>query len=207
MILSTSVWHVLDLCWGIGCWSMKWAHPSYTACGKPAAAPWLHAFRYSVRVSPQMANRIVDSARSVINKFIPDIYIYTDHLKGANSGKWVSRTKQLTLQRWCLERLPGCTGTSVSNGVWWVPRSPGFGLVLAAETQKGFFLSAELSSAPQGQGPTILPEDLGKNCAKLLLEEIHRVGNTHTHTQTLFRLCLCFLALNDGLENQCWGHY
>ena len=45
--------------------------------------------RYSVRVSPQMANRIVDSARSILNKFIPDIYIYTDHMKGANSGKYV----------------------------------------------------------------------------------------------------------------------
>ncbi|XP_045078445.1 probable RNA 3'-terminal phosphate cyclase-like protein [Coregonus clupeaformis] len=33
-----------------------------------------------------MANRIVDSARSVLNKFIPDIYIYTDHMKGDNSG-------------------------------------------------------------------------------------------------------------------------
>ena len=43
--------------------------------------------RYSVRVSPQMANRIVDSARSILNKFIPDIYIYTDHVKGVNSGK------------------------------------------------------------------------------------------------------------------------
>lgn len=43
--------------------------------------------RYSVRVSPQMANRIVDSARSVLNKFIPDIYIYTDHMKGVSSGK------------------------------------------------------------------------------------------------------------------------
>uniref|UniRef100_A0A8C5KTE4 RNA 3'-terminal phosphate cyclase-like protein n=1 Tax=Jaculus jaculus TaxID=51337 RepID=A0A8C5KTE4_JACJA len=42
---------------------------------------------YSVRVSPQMANRIVDSARSILNKFIPGIYIYTDHMKGINSGK------------------------------------------------------------------------------------------------------------------------
>ncbi|MGH0159927.1 UNVERIFIED_CONTAM: hypothetical protein FKN15_053949 [Acipenser sinensis] len=42
---------------------------------------------FSVRVSPQFANRIVDSARSIVNQFIPDIYIYTDHMKGANSGK------------------------------------------------------------------------------------------------------------------------
>lgn len=50
-------------------------------------APLTVDCRYSVRVSPQMANRIVDSARSILNKFIPDIYIYTDHMKGVNSGK------------------------------------------------------------------------------------------------------------------------
>lgn len=43
--------------------------------------------RYSVRVSPQMANRLVESARSILNQLLPDIYIYTDHMKGANSGK------------------------------------------------------------------------------------------------------------------------
>ncbi|KAJ8339009.1 hypothetical protein SKAU_G00357950 [Synaphobranchus kaupii] len=94
---------------------------------------------YSVRVSPQMANRIVDSARSILNKFIPDIYIYTDHMKGANAGK-----------------------------------SPGFGLSLVAETTNGSFLSAELVSSPQGQGDPALPEDLGRKCATLLLEEIYR---------------------------------
>lgn len=54
-------------------------------------------------------------------------------------------------------------------------RSPGFGLTLVAETVNGFFLSAEMSSTPQGQGDAVLPEDLGRNCAMLLLEEIYRV--------------------------------
>lgn len=54
-------------------------------------------------------------------------------------------------------------------------RSPGFGLTLVAETLNGYFLSAEMSSTPQGQGDPIPPEDLGRNCAKLLLEEIYRV--------------------------------
>ncbi|CAL8278016.1 unnamed protein product [Merluccius merluccius] len=126
---------------------------------EPGKIKRIRGVAYSVRVSPQMANRIVDSARSVINKFIPDIYIYTDHLKGANSGK-----------------------------------SPGFGLVLVAETQKGFFLSAELSSTPQGQGPALLPEDLGKNCAKLLLEEIHRGGCIDSTNQSL---ALLFMTLGQ----------
>lgn len=105
---------------------------------------------FSARVSPQMANRIVDSARSILNKFIPDIYIYTDHMKGPNSGK-----------------------------------SPGFGLVLVAETLNGVFLGAEVVSTPQGQGETLLPEDLGRNCAKLLLEEIYRGGCVDSTNQSL----------------------
>lgn len=105
---------------------------------------------FSVRVSPQMANRIVDSARSILNKFIPDIYIYTDHMKGPNSGK-----------------------------------SPGFGLVLVAETLNGVFLGAEVVSTPQGQGEMQLPEDLGRNCAKLLLEEIYRGGCVDSTNQSL----------------------
>lgn len=55
-------------------------------------------------------------------------------------------------------------------------RSPGFGLILVAETVDGFSLGAEMSSTPQGQGEPMLPEDLGRNCAKLLLEEVYRVG-------------------------------
>lgn len=66
-------------------------------------------------------------------------------------------------------------------------RSPGFGLTLVAETLNGSFLSAEISSTPQGQGDPVLPEDLGRNCAKLLLEEIHRVRTVKT-TQTFMRL-------------------
>ncbi len=64
-------------------------------------------------------------------------------------------------------------------------RSPGFGLTLVAETLNGSFLSAEMSSTPQGQGDPILPEDLGRNCAKLLLEEVHRVGAVETLAYTV----------------------
>uniref|UniRef100_A0A673WV71 RNA 3'-terminal phosphate cyclase-like protein n=2 Tax=Salmo trutta TaxID=8032 RepID=A0A673WV71_SALTR len=117
---------------------------------EPGKIKRIRGIAYSVRVSPQMANRIVDSARSILNKFIPDIYIYTDHMKGDKSGK-----------------------------------SPGFGLTLVAETLNGTFLSAEQVSTPQGQGDPVLPEDLGRNCAKLLLEEIYRGGCIDSANQSL----------------------
>ncbi|XP_060702267.1 RNA 3'-terminal phosphate cyclase-like protein [Hemiscyllium ocellatum] len=125
----------------------------------PGKIKRIRGMAYSVRVSPQMANRIVDSARSILNKFLPDIYIFTDHVKGAHSGK-----------------------------------SPGFGLSLVAETTNGTFLSAELVSNPQGQGSPVLPEDLGKSCAKLLLEEIYRGGCVDSVNQSL---ALLYMALGQ----------
>ncbi|XP_056259671.1 RNA 3'-terminal phosphate cyclase-like protein isoform X1 [Seriola aureovittata] len=121
----------------------------------PGKIKRIRGVAYSVRVSPQMANRIVDSARAILNQFLPDIYIYTDHMKGANSGK-----------------------------------SPGFGLTLVAETLNGSFISAEMSSTPQGQGDPVLPEDLGRNCAKLLLEEVHRGGCVDSSNQSLALLLM-----------------
>lgn len=71
-----------------------------------------------------------------------------------------------------------------------IPRSPGFGLSLVAETTNGTFLSAELASNPQGQGAAVLPEDLGRNCAKLLLEEIYRGGCVDSTNQSLALLLM-----------------
>ncbi|OAV98697.1 18S rRNA biogenesis protein RCL1 [Puccinia triticina 1-1 BBBD Race 1] len=47
----------------------------------------IRGIAHSVRVSPQLANRLVASARSILNRYIPDIYIYTDVYRGAESGK------------------------------------------------------------------------------------------------------------------------
>ncbi|KAJ3416585.1 rRNA-processing endoribonuclease [Chytridiales sp. JEL 0842] len=47
----------------------------------------IRGIAYATRISPQMANRVVDAARSVLTRYIPDVYIYTDVYKGAESGK------------------------------------------------------------------------------------------------------------------------
>ncbi|XP_068190758.1 RNA 3'-terminal phosphate cyclase-like protein isoform X1 [Antennarius striatus] len=121
----------------------------------PGKIKRIRGVAYSVRVSPQMANRMVESARGVLNNFLPDIYIYTDHMKGANSGK-----------------------------------SPGFGLTLVAETLNGSFLSAEMVSTPQGQGEPVVPENLGRTCAQLLLEEVYRGGYVDSSNQSLALLLM-----------------
>lgn len=46
----------------------------------------IRGLSYATRVSPAMANRIIDSCRNVLNPFLSDIYIYVDHCKGHQSG-------------------------------------------------------------------------------------------------------------------------
>jgi RNA 3'-terminal phosphate cyclase-like protein len=41
---------------------------------------------YTTKCSPQFANRMVETARGVLNDYIPDVYIYSDHYKGKDSG-------------------------------------------------------------------------------------------------------------------------
>jgi len=42
---------------------------------------------WGARVSPSVANRVVESSKGKLLQFLPDIYIYTDHMTGAKSGK------------------------------------------------------------------------------------------------------------------------
>lgn len=41
---------------------------------------------YGAKVSPQVANRLVDASRGVMNHFLPDVWVYTDIHKGKTSG-------------------------------------------------------------------------------------------------------------------------
>ncbi|XP_015590069.1 RNA 3'-terminal phosphate cyclase-like protein [Cephus cinctus] len=112
----------------------------------------------SVRVSPAIANRMVESAKGVLLNFLPDIYIHTDQSRGASSGK-----------------------------------SPGFGISLTAETTTEVFLSGEAFSPLMTTGSLpCVPEDLGKEAALKLLDEIHRNGCVDSPFQSMAAL---FMAL------------
>lgn len=41
---------------------------------------------YALRVSPAIANRMVESAKGILLNFLPDVYINTDQRKGKQSG-------------------------------------------------------------------------------------------------------------------------
>ncbi|XP_038220779.1 probable RNA 3'-terminal phosphate cyclase-like protein [Zerene cesonia] len=108
---------------------------------------------YALRVSPTMANRVVEAAKGVMLNFLPDVYINTDQCRGSNAGK-----------------------------------SPGFGISLVAETNDKTFYCAEAKSVEAGTRSSTLPEDLGKECAMRLLDEIHRGGAVDSSLQWLLAL-------------------
>ncbi|XP_029047613.2 RNA 3'-terminal phosphate cyclase-like protein [Osmia bicornis bicornis] len=112
----------------------------------------------SIRVSPAIANRIIESAKGVLLKFLPDVYIYADHCRGAASGK-----------------------------------SPGFGISLSAETTNEVFFGGEACSPHMTTGSLpCVPEDLGKEAAMKLIDEIYRNGCVDSPFQPMTAM---FMAL------------
>ncbi|KAK9502537.1 hypothetical protein O3M35_011302 [Rhynocoris fuscipes] len=109
---------------------------------------------FSLRVSPALANRFVESSKGELLKFLPDVFISTDVVKGQAAGK-----------------------------------SPGFGGSLVAETTTGCKFTSDKVSLPATRQ---IPEDLGKDAAWLLLEEISRGGVVDSSFQTLACVYMAF---------------
>ncbi|KAN0141002.1 RNA 3'-terminal phosphate cyclase/enolpyruvate transferase [Lactarius tabidus] len=54
---------------------------------EPGKVKRIRGIAHAVRVSPQFSNRMIEATRSVLNRYIPDIYLYSDVYKGEDSGK------------------------------------------------------------------------------------------------------------------------
>ncbi|GLJ45219.1 hypothetical protein SUGI_0951760 [Cryptomeria japonica] len=125
---------------------------------------------YSTRISPQMANRMVDASRAILNRLLPDVYVFTDHYSGQLSG-----------------RSPGYGISLVAETTT--------GCLISAECAANHTMSEEsgdISDAENQKAP-MLPEDIGSQGAMMLLEEIKKGGVVDsTHQGLLFLLCaLC----------------
>ena len=46
-----------------------------------------YIYTWAVNVSPLTCNKMVESARRVLNRCLPDVYIYTDHRKRDQCGR------------------------------------------------------------------------------------------------------------------------
>ncbi len=52
----------------------------------PGKIKRIRGVAYGMRVAPAICNRLVESAKGVLLKFIPDVYIVSDHQKKENAG-------------------------------------------------------------------------------------------------------------------------
>jgi RNA 3'-terminal phosphate cyclase-like protein len=133
----------------------------------------------SCRIPPSSAARVAHSAKGIMHRLLPDVWIHTD--AHSSSGK---RNKD------------GSPGEGCGP-------SPGLSVILTATTTEGVCLSAECSmkhsvdskSGTQQQQierkKMELPEDLGKRSASLLLHEILCGGCIDTSAQTFALLMMC----------------
>lgn len=119
---------------------------------------------YTTRISPQMSNRMVDAARGVLNHFLPDVYIFTDHYSGQGSGNSPGYGISLVA-----ETTTGC--------------------LISAESAA----SHNLKDKVDENQSSLLPEDLGSQASRMLLKEIRQGGVVDSsHQGLLFLLCaLC----------------
>ena len=136
---------------------------------------------YSAKVSPQLATRLSEGPRGMLLNLLPDVYVFTDHNKGAEAG--LSPGYGITL-----------TAQSTSGCFYGAQRSSGVALGLAESP----LYSNSSNSSGSSNGPmTVLPEELGTSAASLLLDEIARGGCIDTATQPLF-LTLMALTPSDA---------
>ena len=53
----------------------------------PGKIKRIRGIAYAMRVAPTICNRLVETAKGILLKFLPDVYIVTDHQNSATAGK------------------------------------------------------------------------------------------------------------------------
>ncbi|KAF2750812.1 18S rRNA biogenesis protein [Sporormia fimetaria CBS 119925] len=123
---------------------------------------------YAVGVSGNNNARVIAAARGVLNKFVPDTYIYSD-----------------------VSSAPLVPSNDRNNPSGKMKGAVGFGISLVAESSTHCFYSADVASPPSGGMP---PEDIGKQAAYQLLEAIEKGGCVEN---TALDTMLCLMAMGS----------
>lgn len=177
----------------------------------PGFVKQVRGLAYSVRVSPQFANRMASAARGVFNGFLPDVYVATDHAKGAarhcSPGYGTSLVAESTTgclhgtKRAAVRRrvsAPSRRSEGVFGGDGHGDKD-GQGEEGDEEEDEeeevgaDAYLPAREGQRHPGVATLSDAEELGKSAAFQLLEEVHKGGCVDTSHQplllTLMALC------------------
>lgn len=122
---------------------------------------------YSMMVSPQSTNRMVDGARGVMNALLADVYIFTDHMSGREAGASPGYGIALVAETTTGRLISGEYSMDAANG-----------------------MTDGVSSHRREES---VPEEVGRRAAHVLLEEIRRGGVVDGSHQGL-ALTLCALG-------------
>lgn len=155
----------------------------------PGRVRKIRGIAQSTRVSPQFANRMVEAARGLLNRFVPDIHIYTDVYRGEDAGRSPGYGLALVAQSTtdalhaaeCVAAVPG-----KSDGVTQTPEDIGrhaARLLLESVSQGGCVDRSQ-------QSLVLLLMVLGK-------EDVGRVllGDLSPHAVQFLRDCLLFFGV------------
>ena len=132
---------------------------------------------FTAKIPPQMANRLVDGARGVLNNFVPDVYIFTDHHNGKEGGNSPAYGISLVA-----ETTEGCVlGSDCSSASTRGEREK--------EDDEGqLLLNGTLGDDKdddKDDDAQKTPEDYGRECAEALVSEIQRGGVCDSSHQAL----------------------
>ena len=127
------------------------------------------------QVSPQVPNRVVDAAKGLLNKVLPDVYVYTDHQKGASAGASPGYGVSLVA-----ETTNGCLfGAEACGGPGQVPEDVG---ALAAKLLLAEVLTLPLS--PPSPSFSAFGWGAGAGSSEVCAADAH----SHFHYSTLLKV-------------------
>mmetsp|Transcript_68133 Transcript_68133/g.133966 ORF Transcript_68133/g.133966 Transcript_68133/m.133966 type:complete len:517 (+) Transcript_68133:47-1597(+) len=132
---------------------------------------------FSAKISPGITSRVVDSCRAVLNKVLPDVHIEVDHWKGERAGhspgyslSLVAETTSgvlLSVERTAASRHQQQQQQHIQQQQQHHMQLQGAGAGTAWTGGAG---------ASGGGGGADAPEDVGRDAAMMLLQEIYKGG-------------------------------
>lgn len=121
------------------------------------------------KISPSSAARVAHSAKGLLHRLLPDVWIHTDSYSSRKSS--------------------GETNDMSTGGCG---QSPGLSVCLAAESTTGTVIVAETCLDPSKHAKgALLPEDLGLKGAAMLLDEVRQGGCIDSGSQSVAFLLMC----------------
>lgn len=131
----------------------------------------IRGIAFCTRISPTIMTRVIDGCRKVLNDYLPDVYISTDHYKGGGEGG----------------HSPGYSLSLVAESTTGVLLSIERTAKLRRDSSlAGMIVNEEESAENRGNSFGEMPETVGEEAGRMLLAEVFSGGVIDHQHQPLF---------------------